>query len=92
MQSFKLIGDALDWLEQLQESRIRQGLDYIKEWFDMRQLIKDYFVHCVDIQPSFVTLIKVEDDEILGLYEIFKEEVQLTFYLCIEPNSVNEFL
>ena len=57
----------------------------------MRQLIEDHFVHCVGIEPSFVTPIKIEDDEIIGLYEIFKEEVQLTFYLRIEPNSVNEF-
>lgn len=58
----------------------------------MRQLIEYHFVYCVDIESSFITPMKVEDDEIIGLYEILKEKVQPTFDLCIEPNSVNEFL
>lgn len=78
MQSFKLIGDALDWQEQLQESKIRQGLDDIKEWFAMRQLIEDHFVHCDDVKSSLFTPIKVKDDKIVDLFEIFKEEVQTT--------------
>lgn len=44
----------------------------------MRQLIEDRFVHCDDVKSSLFTPIKVKDDEIVDLFEIFKEEVQTT--------------
>lgn len=56
--SFDLTDDALDCWEQLQESRICQGLDEIKEWFDMRELMEDHFAHCDDVEPSLFTLMK----------------------------------
>lgn len=57
----------------------------------MIKLMKDHFVHCDDFKRSLFTPIKVEDDEIIDLTEIFKEEVQPTIDLSIEPNSVIEF-
>lgn len=54
--------------------------------------MEDYFVQCDDVEPSLFTLLKVEDDEIIDLPEIFKEEVQFTLDLSIEPNSMIEFV
>lgn len=57
----------------------------------MIKLMKDHFVHCDDFKQSLFTPIKVEDDEIIDLTEIFQKEIQPTIDLSIEPNSVIEF-
>ena len=77
----------LDWWEQLPESRIRQGLDEIKEWFDIRQLMEDHFVHLYNVEPSLFTSMKVEDDNIVDLSKTSKEEVQLTINLRATKSS-----
>lgn len=75
--SFKLTGDALDRSEQLQESKIWQGQKEIIEWFDMRQFMKDHFIHCDDVESSLFTSAKVEDDNIIDLFGTFNVEVEI---------------
>lgn len=36
-----------------------------------------YFIHCNDVELSLFTPMKVDDDTIVDLLEIFKDEVQL---------------
>ena len=45
--------------------------------------MEDHFVHCDIVKPSFSTPLKVEDNEIIDLFEIFKE-VQPTLDLQID--------
>lgn len=52
----------------------------------------DHFFHCDDVEQTFFTLIKVEDDGIVDLCDIFKEEVQLILDLTTKPNSMIEFV
>ena len=49
--------------------------------------MEDHFVHYDDVEPSLFTPMKVEDNEIIDLSEIFKEEVQHILDLSIELNS-----
>lgn len=58
----------------------------------MRKLMVDHFFHCDDVEQTFFTLIKVEDDGIVDLCDIFKEEVQLILDLTTKPNSMIEFV
>lgn len=41
----------------------------------MRQLMEVHFVRCDNVKPSLFTPLKVEDNEIIDLSHIFKEEV-----------------
>lgn len=52
--------------------------------------MEDYF--CDDVEPFLFILIKVEDDEIFYLSQIFKEEAQLTLDWHIQSNSMIEFI
>lgn len=88
--SFKLAGGDLDGWEQLQESRIQQRQEEIKEWFDISGLMEENFLHCDNVKPSLFTM-KMEDNEIIDLYEIFKV-VQPTFDFNIELNNIIEFV
>ena len=45
--------------------------------------MEDHFVHCDIVKSSFSTPLKVEDNEIIDLFEIFKE-VQPTLDLQID--------
>lgn len=58
----------------------------------MRKLMVDHFFYCDDVEQTFFTLIKVEDDGIVDLCNIFKEEVQLILDLTTRPNSMIEFV
>ena len=90
--SFKLASDDLDGWEQLQKSRIQQRWEEIKEWFDIRGLVEENFLHCDNVKPSLFTPMKMEDDEIIDLYEIFKEVLQPTFDLNIGLSNMIEFV
>ena len=46
--------------------------------------MEDHFVHCDIVKPSFSTPLKVEDNEIIDLFEIFKEEAQPTLDMQID--------
>lgn len=53
---------------------------------------EDRFVHCDNVDTSLFTLLNVEGDDIINLLEIFKEIVQPTLDLSINPNSTIEII
>ena len=47
--------------------------------------MEDYFLHCDDVEPFLFTLLKVEDDGIVDLSKIFKEEIEHSLIWALSP-------